>query len=102
MCIRDRPQKTAALKFAIRGQGVETVRLTVFDPASQPAGTVQTTPQQESAELTVAPGANAGKVWSLSLTKGDEGVLEDGFIKLGAEFPPLLSLRPEDVFRTNP
>jgi len=75
-------------------RGRETVRLTVSDPAGRPAATGQTTPARESLRLSVPAAAGGAGLWSLALTKADEGVLEDASVSLGGLMPPVLLLLP--------
>ena len=90
-------------KFTLRaaGQGVETVKLTIFDPEGKEVGSAQSTVAKSDVELVVPVGGAGGKTWSLSLTKGDEGVLEDGALRLDPKLPPTLSLTPEQVLTVN-
>ncbi|HQN00249.1 MAG TPA: hypothetical protein PLL36_04190 [Candidatus Hydrogenedentes bacterium] len=91
------PTETGAFTLSIKGQGSETARLKVFDPADTQIATVQTSAKQPSAEATVTPGV-AG-TYSLEVTKADEGVLEDYTITLDAKLPPTLSPVAEQVFQ---
>lgn len=96
------PPGKDAFTLSIKGQGAETVRLNVFDPAGQQIATGQTTKQKQREEITVSPGNGAGKTFSLELTRADEGVLEDSTITLNRNLPPTLSLVPEHVFHLLP
>ena len=91
------PPETGAFTLSIKGQGSETARLNVFDPANQQVATVQTSVKQQTADATITPD-NAG-TYSLEVTRADEGVLEDYTITLDAKLPPTLSLIPEQVFQ---
>lgn len=86
----------------VKGTGAETVRVNVFDPTGAQVASAQTTPQQQTVTLKVPAGNRAGQTWSLQLTKADEGVLEDHSLTLGPELLPMVSLTPEQVFRTRP
>lgn len=92
------PEGIRRFAISIRGSGGETVRLNVYDPSGSKVATCQTTLKRERAEIKVDAGDRAGKVWSLQLTKADEGVLEDHSIRLDLKLPPVLSLTPEHVF----
>lgn len=92
------PPKTGAFTLSIKGQGGETARLNVFDPAGNPIATVQTSTKQQTAKATVTPGD--GGAYSLEVTKADEGVLEDYTITLDAKLPPTLSPLAEQVFQS--
>ena len=87
-------------QFTVRssGQGGETVRITVYDPEGKQVATGQTSAKASSTTLTVPAGAHAGKTWSLSLTKADEGTLEDNSLSLDAKLPPALSFQADQVF----
>jgi len=83
----------------IEGSGGETVRANVFDPDGNQAATGQTGPKEGNTRtIRVPAGKQAGAVWSLEITRADQGALEDNTIKLGPKLPPTLSLTPEQVF----
>lgn len=88
-------------KFTLKaaGQGVETVKLTVFDPDGKEAAMGQSTIANNKVELPVEVKGQGGKTWSVSVTKGDEGVLEDGSLTLDPKLPPAISFVPEQVLR---
>lgn len=92
------PDKVEQFTLAIRGSGGETVRVNVYNPEGVQVATGQTTLKATKAEVSVPVGVHAGKIWSLALTKADEGVLEDNSIQLDPKLPPTLSLVPEHVF----
>ena len=96
------PQGVAQFELTVTGAGVETVRLNVLDPEGVVAATGQTTPAQGTTAVKVSAGEHAGKVWSLQITRADEGVLEDNWIKLDPQLPATLSFAPEHVFSTRP
>lgn len=98
----DVPAGTEAFTLKIKGQGAETVRLNVYDPAGQQIATGQTTKNESSVQVEVKPGNAAGKTCSLELTRADEGTLEDCSITLDPKLPPTLSLTPEHVFKLSP
>ncbi len=87
-------------QFSITGKGYggETVRVNIFDPTGSQIATGQTTLKQGSVKIEVSAGKSAGEIWSLELTKADEGVLEDVSIRLDSKLPAVLSLSPEHVF----
>lgn len=84
-----------------RGQGVETIKVTVMDPAGQPVATAQTTPTLDRCVLKVPVGEQGGKVWSLTTARGDEGALEDNTLAVGGGLSPVLSYFPDEVFTIN-
>lgn len=88
-------------KFTLRawGQGAETVKLTVYGPDGKAAASGQTTTTNSQLQLPVEVQGQGGKTWSLSLTKADEGVLEDAGFALDAKLPPAVSLVEEQVLR---
>jgi len=92
------PDNTEKFTLHVKGAGAETVRLNVYAPDESLADTVQTTPTETRAKLTIQPGANAGAVWSFALVKADKGTLEDAGIKIEG-IAPLVSFIPEHVFR---
>jgi hypothetical protein len=93
------PVDTQQFTLHIKGSGAETARLNVYASDESLAGTVQTTPTESRAKLTIEPGANTGAVWSFALLKADEGVLEDAGIKIEG-ISPFVSLVTEQVFRS--
>jgi len=96
------PEGAARFTLAVRGSGAETVRLNVFDPEGNKAGSAQTTPKSPRASVELKSGEASGKTWSLELTRADEGVLEDSTLQLGPELPPALALDPAHVLRLGP
>jgi hypothetical protein len=74
------------------------VRVDVLGPNGEQVGTGQTTPAEQSLEVSVQTGDHAGQVWSLQVTRADEGTLEDNSTRLDPKLPPVLSLTPEHVF----
>ena len=84
------------------GSGGETVRVNVYDPEDQETASGQTTLATRKIEIKVPVGDQAGKVWSLSTGRADEGALEDNSIKLDPKLPPMLSFVPEHVFGLGP
>lgn len=97
------PDGTDTFSVTINGQGAETARLNVYSPSGEQCATVQTSAKQPSAKATiVAGGKSEGGVYSLEITKADDGVLEDCFVILDAKLPPTLSLAQEQVFQLLP
>jgi hypothetical protein len=92
------PDGVQEFTLGIEGAGAETVRVNVFDPEGAQVATGQTTTAKEKAVVNVAAGNQTSKIWSLELTRADEGVLEDNSIQLDAKLVPVLSLVPEQVF----
>jgi len=92
------PDNVNQFTLTARGSGAETVRVNVFNPEGKQAATGQTTPGKGEVKIEVMAQRHAGQIWSLELTRADEGVLEDSSIKLGPKLQPVLSLVPEDVF----
>ncbi len=88
-------------KFALTirgGSGIETVKLTVADPTGAGVGAVEATPQANTVSLPVTVGDHGGKVWSLSIGKATEGVLEDNSLTLDKALPQVLSYFADEVF----
>lgn len=81
-----------------RGQGLETVKLTVYGPDGTEVATGQTTPEENDLALAVEVGAHGPGTWSVQVGKADTGVLEDSRLTLDPALPPTLSLRAEEVF----
>jgi len=96
------PDNVNQFGLIARGSGAETVRLNVFNPEGNQVATGQTTPQKREVTIEVSADHYAGQIWSLGLTKADEGVIEDNSIKLDPKLPPILSLIPEHVFTISP
>lgn len=97
------PDGTDTFGVTVSGQGAETARLNVYDPEGAPVATAQTSAKQQSAKATITPGnERAGGVYSLEITRADEGVLEDCTVTLDAKLPPTLSLAREQVFQLLP
>jgi hypothetical protein len=82
------------------GSGVETVRLTVFDPAGTVVAAQDASERQNRISVTVPTGDDAGKVWALSLDKADAGVLEDSGVILDPALPRVLSFFADEIFDT--
>ena len=89
--------KEFALK--IKGSGFETVRVRIFDPEGREAASGQTTPQKESVRVACRTKGRSSGVWSLTLTRADEGAFEDSSLWLESPLTPIVSLRKEEVFR---
>ena len=96
------PAGVTRFALTIEGAGAETVRLNVFDPEGNQAATGQTTAGRQKVEVGVSADGHAGGVWSLELTRAEEGVLEDSSIQLDAKLAPAVSLVPEQVFEIRP
>jgi hypothetical protein len=91
----DLPQFTLSIRG---GGGIETVKLTVFDPTGASVGTKEATPQANAINLPVTVGDQGDKVWSLSIEKATEGVLEDNSLTLDQALPQVLSYFADEVF----
>ncbi|MBM3475688.1 MAG: hypothetical protein FJX75_20680 [Armatimonadetes bacterium] len=96
------PAGLSEFTLSAKGAGVETVRVTVFDPSGAQVATDQTTPAEQSVTLKVPTGASAGQTWSLSTSRADQGVLEDQTLRLDPKLPPVLSLSPSHAFTASP
>ncbi len=96
------PHGVQEFTLGIEGAGAETVRVNVFDPEGAQVATGQTTTDKAKTVVNVSAGDQAGKIWSLELTRADQGVLEDNSIRLDAKLVPVLSLVPEQVFDFGP
>jgi hypothetical protein len=92
------PEGVKEFSITARGWGAETVRLNVFTPDGAQAATGQTSLAKATLQINVSALGHAGKTWSLTTAKADEGVVEDYSIRLSTNLPPLLSLVPEHVF----
>jgi len=84
------------------GSGLETVRVNVYGPSGRQVATGQTTPERTRVRIGVGAGKGAAGIWSLEITKADEGKLEDNWIRLDAKLPPVLSPSREQVFTLAP
>jgi hypothetical protein len=76
----------------------ETVRVNVFNPEGSQVATGQTTLEEETVKIQISAGDNSDGIWSLELTRADDGALEDYSIILDPKIPPVLSLNPGHVF----
>jgi hypothetical protein len=92
------PPALEEFSLSMSGSRSETVRVNVFNPGGTPVATGQTTLQAGTATVRVPVAAWAGDVWSLQVTRADEGVLEDNEIRFGPGLPPILALSPDHVF----
>ncbi|MFH1922232.1 MAG: hypothetical protein ABIP48_20400 [Planctomycetota bacterium] len=92
------PEGVDQFKLPVEGSGGETVRVNVLDPEGTQVATGQTTLETTKITVEVPVGNQAGKTWSLEITRADTGVLEDNSIQLDAKLPPTLSLVPDQVF----
>jgi hypothetical protein len=92
------PAGVKGFALTVRGSGAETVRANIYDAQGKQAATGQTSPSEETVRIQVAAGDRAGGVWSVALTRADEGVLEDCSITLDPRLPAALSLSSEEVF----
>lgn len=93
------PDGVDRFTITTHGAGRETVRINVYDPEGKSAATGQTTLKQNRVAIPVRPGAQAGKTWSLSIGRADEGTLEDNQTTLDTNAVPVLSFVPDQVFR---
>lgn len=94
------PDGTDAFSITIKGQGAETARLNLYDPAGSQVATAQTSRKQQNAKATVTLDKESGDgIYALEITRADEGVLEDCTVALDPVLPPTLSLIPEQVFQ---
>jgi len=84
------------------GGGRETAKLTVLDPSGAAAASVSLTETRSSSELKVETEGRDDAVWSITITKSKDGILEDWSLSLGKPLAPLLSLSPDHVFRQQP
>lgn len=93
------PDGVEAFTIAATGSGAETVRVNVLAPDGSQAATGETTPEEQSVEVTAKTEGRAGQVWSLQVGRAAQGTLEDNSIKLDPALPPVLALSPAQVFR---
>ncbi len=96
------PKDLAKFTLSLRGSGVETARVRVYNPQGTEVATAQTTAQKQDTHVTVRVGDQSDAVWSLAITRADEGPLEDSMLTLDQALTPTLSLVPEEVFRASP
>jgi len=92
------PDNVAQFTITARGTKAETVRINVFNPEGSQVATGQTTLEEETVKIQISAGDNSDGIWSLELTRADEGTLEDHSIILDPKLPPVLSLDPDHVF----
>jgi hypothetical protein len=96
------PDSVEQFTVTARGSRAETVRVNVLNPGGNQVATGQTTLKDETMKVQVRAGEHAGGIWSLELTRADEGALEDHSISLDPKIPPILSLNPKHVFGARP
>jgi hypothetical protein len=70
----------------------------VLAPDGAQAATGQTSLAEATVQIKVPTLGHAGKTWSLTTARADEGVVEDYSIRLSTNLPPVLSLTREHVF----
>lgn len=90
-----------AEEFTVLGEGSsgrERVRINVYTPDGQLAGTAQSGGEDFAAPVTLAPGPHAGESWSIEIARPDEEIIEDNMLTLSEPLPPAVSLAPEHVF----
>ena len=91
------PEGTQQFTIAIRSPAPgESATLRVLDPQGNEMTQVTTVGAPDgivTAEVQV-PEALQGKAWSISLTAGDVGVLEDAWISFSDNLPPYASPSP--------
>ena len=93
------PQGVRDLKLNVRGgSGIETVKLTVYDPDGNEAAMGQATEQRNRLDIPVPVNGQDGKIWSLTIGRADTGVLEDVRLILDKQLPPVLSYFADEVF----
>ncbi len=92
------PAGLESFSMTTKGSGIETVRIDIFDPDGRRAGTIQTTALEGRATGEIPTGEHAGQIWSMTIGRADEGVLEDNDTTFGEGLPPVVSLVPEHVF----
>jgi len=88
-------------EFSIAGKGSstrETVRVSVTNPKSKTVATGESDGRKLEATLNVATGKDGAGIWSLTIGKAQEGILEDSMIRLPEPLPPVLSLHPDWIF----
>ncbi len=91
-----------AAEFTVLGEGTngrERTRINVYTPDGALCGTAQSGAEDFTAPVTAAPGAFAGQVWSLEITRADEEILEDNTLTMPEPLAPVVSLAQEHVFR---
>jgi len=93
------PPGVREFAVTIKGSGFETVRVRIFDPEGREAASGETTPQKESVRVACRTKVHSPGIWSLTLTRADEGAFEDASLSLENPLTPIVSLRKEEVFR---
>ena len=96
------PPGVDEFSITAKGSGAETVRVNVMRPDGEQVATGQTSLAGATVQIKVPAGDDAGKTWSLTTAKADEGVVEDYSIRFSANVPPVLALVPEHVFTVRP
>ena len=93
------PTGSTSFILTIKGQGAETARLNVLDPEGKQIASVQTSSELQSVQASVTPVNETGGIYSLEVTRADEGVLEDCTVTTDVHLSPILSLSAEQVFQ---
>ncbi|MFV2065880.1 MAG: hypothetical protein ACC645_02800 [Pirellulales bacterium] len=96
------PKSLDQFTLTFEGAGVETVRVNVFAPEGREVASAQTDPKNNANSLTVPVAPHGPGVWSVELSRADQGVLEDHTLKLDPRLTRVLSLLPEHVFSIEP
>ena len=97
------PKRVKQFALGIKGGGGrETAKLTVFTPGRAEAGAVALTRTRMAAKLTIPTKGDDDAIWSLTVAKSHEGILEDWIMTMDQQLPPLLSLSPEHAFKVTP
>ncbi|MFC1714637.1 hypothetical protein ACFL6S_13300 [Candidatus Poribacteria bacterium] len=92
------PDNVDQFTITARGSGAETVRVNVLSPEGNQVATGQTTLKEGTVKVRVSAGDYSCDIWSLELTRADEGTLEDHSIILDPRLTPILSLNLKHVF----
>ncbi|NOX53582.1 MAG: copper resistance protein CopC [Planctomycetes bacterium] len=94
------PKSVDRFTLQFQGSGSETVRVNVFAPEGELVASAQTEPQKNANSLTVPVAPHGAGVWSVELTRADQGVLEDHTLRLLPPLTPVLSVRPDHAFES--
>ena len=97
------PKGVKQFKLLLKGGGGrETAKLAVSGPSGVEAAAVSLTRSRISAELEVKTDGKDDAVWSFTVSRSHDGILEDWSLTLDKQLPPLVSFAKEHVFRLRP
>jgi len=92
------PPGVKQFRIRFKGEGLETIRVSVLDPRGRKVAEGQTSLKANRRELTVKPEPDSAGVWSILTDRADEGVIEDNTIVFDRALPPVMVLDPSQAY----